>query len=232
MRFSLVERSGHVRLVPFIQVCPVFCLPDRITPEHWRSEWDDTDEQACLNTEFFTIMANFEQWLAGLLGQREYAAKQLLEDRTGLHFLIAWSLFESKCFSGNFEARKLLVDGLLPDTSLDEQQSLQRLGSLFHARYQDDQRLFALAPKEFTPQYLLEELRKLLQLPRQDLSAQNHRFICLFVASRVRNNMFHGMKGIDDWLRDKELIEQSTEALQVFVSAAERDKRTLAPEVA
>lgn len=177
-------------------------------------------------------MADFEHWLAGLLGQDVYAAKRLLNDRTALHFLIAWSLFESKCAGGKFEAKSLLDAAFLPVPNTIEQASIQCLAGTLHVRYQDAQRLSALAPENLTPKNVLEKMQTLLNMPVIHLSAPDHSFICAFVASRIRNNMFHGVKGIDDWLRDKSLIENGTEALQLFVSSTERVRPTLDLEAA
>ncbi len=45
-------------------------------------------------------MKAFEAWLADLLSQDELEVRALLRDPKALHFLITWSLFESKCFGG------------------------------------------------------------------------------------------------------------------------------------
>jgi hypothetical protein len=42
----------------------------------------------------------FEHWLGELLGESEHEVAYLLKDETALRFLIAWSLFEAKCFDG------------------------------------------------------------------------------------------------------------------------------------
>ena len=172
-------------------------------------------------------MADFEIWLSGLLGQRKDAAKRLLSDRTALHFLIAWSLFESKCAGGRFEMKSLLDEKFFPAPIAAEQVSLRDLAATFHARYQDANRLSTLAPSELTPRDVLGKMQTLLLLPETQLSAIDHCFVCAFVAARIRNNMFHGVKGIDDWLRDKSLIEKGIGVLQLFVSGAERVRPTL-----
>lgn len=49
----------------------------------------------------------FEHWLGELLGQNEFEIRRLIQDPTALHFLIGWSLFESKCFDGFVKIGKL-----------------------------------------------------------------------------------------------------------------------------
>jgi len=49
----------------------------------------------------------FEQWLGDLLGQNEVEVCNLLQDPYALHFLNAWSLFESKCCGGYAEVAAL-----------------------------------------------------------------------------------------------------------------------------
>lgn len=52
-------------------------------------------------------MPTFANWLGNLLQQSELEVQRLLADETALHFLLAWSLFESKCFGGDLNAKKL-----------------------------------------------------------------------------------------------------------------------------
>ena len=173
---------------------------------------------------------SFQSWLASLLGQNEYSAKLLLKDRTALHFLVAWSLFEAKCAAGRFGAKKLLKSDLYPKFTSKELALIAESSEALHKRYQNKNRLEELAPASDRVPEVYSRIESCINLPAKDLSEQDHLFFCAFVASRVRNNMFHGAKGIDDWLRDKPLIENATNILMLFISAAERQQPSLIAE--
>lgn len=42
----------------------------------------------------------FEKWVGTLLNQNQQEIRRLLDDSADQEFLIAWALFESKCFHG------------------------------------------------------------------------------------------------------------------------------------
>lgn len=48
--------------------------------------------------------ATFHSWLGTLFGHSESQVLLLLDNKTALQFLVAWSLFESKCFAGYVRA--------------------------------------------------------------------------------------------------------------------------------
>ena len=50
-------------------------------------------------------MSTFPQWLFKPLNQSEGEVQRVLRDDTALHFLMTWSLFKSKYFSGFMKTR-------------------------------------------------------------------------------------------------------------------------------
>lgn len=176
------------------------------------------------------MSASFEHWLGKILGQDERSVRRLMKDPTGLHFLMAWSLFESKCCGGEFDANKHCAGDAMPVTDLDESKVIAAQAIYFHQRYQSQHLLESLAPQGKSSKNVRSAFVQLLGLPREGLSDVQARIVAIFVCSRIRNNMFHGVKGIDDWLRDRDLIERCTTVLQMFVAARERRHPTLAPE--
>lgn len=169
----------------------------------------------------------FKTWLGELLKQNTYNVNKLLNDNTALHFLIAWSLFESKCFKGDFVARDIpryalrIVEDASNDILLIRQHTQH-----FHVRYQDEIHRENMVP-ERTPKNIREKWEECLRIPFEDLSLEQAVFLGTFVASRFRNNMFHGVKGIDDWLYSRPEIILCTEILQILVSLAEAQNPTL-----
>lgn len=171
----------------------------------------------------------FELWLGELLQQSSYSVRTLLKDPTALQFLIVWSLFEAKCFKGEFGAKKLLgtcalIDAPFPE-SVDE---LLAAARHFHTRYQNESLSAGLAPPDKVPRDVQANWNTILGKPFENLAIEDIVFLSAFVASRFRNNMFHGVKGIEDWLRYRTEIEHCTFVLQVFVTWAEQSNPTLA----
>jgi hypothetical protein len=161
-------------------------------------------------------MASFNEWFASLLGQSQHQVERLLHDRTATHFLIAWSLFESKCFGGYVQTSKF--DSYVADTinSGFDVSTLSTNVEHFHARYQDKERFKHLMHTQSS-----SRLSQALSFPAEDLSAEECLHLLVFVAYRFRNNIFHGNKGVDTWLGYSEQIRRCTELLQACVSHAE-----------
>lgn len=173
-------------------------------------------------------MPTFANWLGNLLQQNELEVQRLLADETALHFLLAWSLFESKCFRGELNAKKLgeFSENLAgrQDAPLD---SLRGPAEHFHSRYQDPQKLSNLMPKDKTRKEVVVEFKKCLNVPFDQLSRTQIIFLVAVVVYRFRNNIFHGAKGVGSWLRYKEQIRLCIGSMQTFVSHAETQSPTM-----
>ncbi len=177
-------------------------------------------------------MATFSRWLANMLKEREIEVQRLLKDEAALQFLIAWSLFESKCFSGFLKARKIreISDGISKNTFPSE--AIVRPLTHFHARYQDEGKLKNLLHDDKTPPAVVSEFRRCLKLSLPQMQLQDRVFTLVFVIYRYRNNMFHGNKGVGSWLQFGEQIRLCTYAMQEFVAHAESLSPTMCIEAA
>lgn len=176
------------------------------------------------------MSTSFAHWLGQILGQDENSIRRLIKDPTGLHFLMAWSLFESKCCGGEFDANKHCAGAAMPVTNLEESKAISEQALYFHQRYRSQHLLESLAPLNKSSKNVRGSVVKILQLSPEYVSDDQATIIAVFVCSRVRNNTFHGIKGIDDWLRDRDLIKHCTRVLQIYVAARERQHPTLAAE--
>lgn len=180
------------------------------------------------NWQTWTVeMGTFESWLADLLRQRETEVRRLMRDPTALRFLIAWALYEAKCFDGfvkiglldSFAAR-VLAEGYDPA-------KISTGVEYFHNRYQDVQLYDHLMHRQSSGR-----MRKILTQECRSLSSEDRIFLATLVTYRFRNNMFHGNKGVQSWLQYSEQIRLCTEMIQDFVSHAEIVRPSLREEAA
>lgn len=168
----------------------------------------------------------FNSWLGTLFGRPEVEVSHLLRDSTALRFLIAWSLFESKCFSGLVKAKK--IDKYAKSVSQSIcRDSIADAVAHFHARYQDKDCFEHLMYGQEN-----SRLARLLEQPIDNLSGDDRAFLLVFVVYRFRNNIFHGNKPVDSWLQYNEQIQYCISAMQVFVSHAEHAAPSIRSEAA
>lgn len=167
---------------------------------------------------------NFDQWLADLLGLKTTEVTKLLEDETALHFLMAWSLFESKCFGGELKsccledsARRLIKESF-------NCAPIWEAAKHFHDRYQDEALRKRLMQKE---KCCAARMTDVLKTSFDKLQPVDAAFLVALVVTRFRNNIFHGTKGIPSWPKYKDQIALCTGAMQSFVSHQESIKPTL-----
>lgn len=170
-----------------------------------------------------TIGANFEGWLASLLGQEEQQIRNLLKDQTALHFLITWSLFESKCFNGFVKADGLekFSERIVANESFDATY-ISAAASHFHNRYQNQRFYNNLMHQQSSP-----KMESTLQRPFELLEPQDMVFLVALTVYRFRNNIFHGNKGVKSWLNFKNQIEYCIEVMKAFVAHAESVRPSL-----
>lgn len=168
----------------------------------------------------------FHSWLAALFEQSEIEVRCLMDDGTALQFLIAWSLFEAKCFSGYVKAAKISAYAESVSPSIC-QQSISGAVAHFHERYQDKSAFKNLLHKQEN-----SRLSELIGLKLAELTDEDRVFFLVFVVYRFRNNIFHGNKGVDSWLRYREQIQHCIGAMQVFVSHAEQAAPSIRAEAA
>ena len=166
---------------------------------------------------------NFECWLASLLSQSEDQVRCLLKDETALHFLIIWSLFESKCFNGFAKADGLedFSERIVAKESFNAT-SISEAASYFHKRYQDKRLFKNLMHKQSSP-----KMKSVLQQSFDSLQPQDMVFLGALTVYRFRNNIFHGNKGVASWLSFRDQIEYCIDIMKAFVTHAESVRPSL-----
>lgn len=172
----------------------------------------------------------FTKWLASLLGGRELDVQRVLKDPTALHFLIAWSLFESKCFSGFLKARVIREFAMHAVKQGFSPPKIREQFLHFHERYSGKKGAKALENLihgDRTPQEVANEFKRCITNSPDSLSEVDQVFVVVFVIYRYRNNIFHGKKRVESWLKYRTQIEYCISAMQAFVSHEESQKPTL-----
>ena len=170
-------------------------------------------------------MATFTKWLGMVLNQSELEIRRTLNDDTALHFLIAWSLFEARCFEKYVQAKKLRD---YAETVASQGFSATRLSPQFdhfYNRYCEQPRsktqLSNLLHDAERPTDVGRAVRECLEKQKLKFTAADRIFLVCAVIYRFRNNMFHGSKGVQSWLRYKQEIELCTLAMQELILHAE-----------
>lgn len=161
---------------------------------------------------------SFEGWLAKLLGHDEQDVRRLLQDKMALHFLMAWSLYESKLFGGYVKLDNIdaFCKRIVEQEGLDAS-SIAAIAEHFHARYQDTTGYHHLMHTQVSP--LMDAI---LKKPFDSLSGQEITFVVAITVYRYRNNIFHGNKRVNSWLTFRPQIRHCVNAMQAFVDHAEQ----------
>ncbi|WP_157659166.1 hypothetical protein [Thauera butanivorans] len=176
-------------------------------------------------------MDSFTKWLADLLKQPEVQVERFLRDKDALHFLIAWSIFESKCFTGFLRATDLYNFSKRISDEGFEHETISSAANHFHQRYQDSERLRNLLHDK-TPQKVTERFKQVLSKNISDITPSESIYLVSVVVYRFRNNIFHGRKKVDSWLRYGEQIRICTESMQHFIRHAESRTVTMEADAA
>jgi hypothetical protein len=156
----------------------------------------------------------FEKWLASYLKQEESEIGVLLKSELATRFLMVWSMFESKCFGGFMKVKDInnYAKQVTGENNFDIKYFSNALVH-FHKRYQN-KKLY----KNLMHEQKSEEMDKILKKDLSSLSQDESIFFLLFVVYRYRNNIFHGNKGVNSWLKFEKQIEYCIEVMQFFLN--------------
>jgi len=156
----------------------------------------------------------FDQWFAEYLDQDRLQVERLLRDRTATRFLIAWSLFESRCFEGSIKIGKLSnFAEYIKENGDFRRDAFLEAGRHFHSRYQIKSHYRNLMYKQRS-----REMEEILSKQFDTLTDYQLIFMLLLVVYRFRNNIFHGNKGVDSWLKYKQQIVFCLDTMQPLIS--------------
>lgn len=160
---------------------------------------------------------NIKQWLQGNLECKSSDINMLYSSKTGLDFLLVWNIFEVKLFDKYCTKDKLHNVAIRVSESV-RCGELQKFIEHFHYRYHTDKVKYRNLKHGSSPILIPDEVVK---NRLQCSTVQDKLHFLLFVLFRYRNNMFHGNKGLINWLQYDEQIRLCTEAMCIFVDIHE-----------
>lgn len=167
-------------------------------------------------------MMSFDNWFAAYLGQPPVQVQCLLRNGLATRFLIAWSLFESKCFEGFVKIDQLSNFAKeISETKGFARCDFEEAGRHFHDRYQDRDRLRHLLHGQ-----KVNGVTEILDRQFEELSNAELLFMLVVVVYRFRNNIFHGNKGVDTWLHYRTQIEMCTNIMQILITIGKAPPNT------
>ena len=162
------------------------------------------------------LSITFNQWFAEYLQQDQLQVERLLKDETAIQFLIVWSILESRCFDGYTKVNNLSgFARVVTENNAFQNDDFLEFGRYFHSRYQSKKRYNNLIYKNKNNSI---EFNGIISTQFDILSDYQLIFMLLFVVYRFRNNIFHGNKGVESWLKYKEQIDFCRRIMQSIIS--------------
>lgn len=148
------------------------------------------------------------EWLAkALKAKNTEDILELYNNILGLEFLLVWTVFETINFDKFMNIKKIkdfsFGGKIIFDTELEE------IFNKFKKRYKDKEKVRNLCYEKsdcYGCKKNSDCLFYKLNSKEDDIKVQEKIYFLLYIIYRYRNNMFHGNKGIQSWLKFREQI--------------------------
>lgn len=132
-------------------------------------------------------------WLSKVLQIDEWLVSETVNNQMATVFLLIWPIIELNLFNGDMSHSQMLAVAKeykekFPDDELDE------IAKHFYCRYQDNNKY-----QKLVRGYNWRKIEILLTRPYDTIYKENKIAFMIFVVYRYRNNIFHGLKTIDQW---------------------------------
>jgi len=156
----------------------------------------------------------FTNWLSTHLKVSRRNINILLKDELATYFFMTWSIYESKCYNGfaNINSLKKFISVIENKVSVG---IIEEDAKYFHKRYQNQINYKHLIYDKKNDNI---EFRIIISKEYSVLTLYEKLFLLSFVIYRYRNNIFHGNKGIESWLKYKEQIQKCITIMQLFLN--------------
>lgn len=157
----------------------------------------------------------FQSWLGKKWKTSSEAVAQILDDPRAIQFLIAWSILESNLFGGYLRSAEIgpFARSYAPN---EQDRKLLIAAEHFYQRYQD-RKLY----KNLMHDSKCQRLEKIIKQRNFDtLNEEERIFLLMWVIYRYRNNIFHGNKSVQSWLKYQEQIVFCISTMRIIIDTA------------
>ena len=166
------------------------------------------------------LLVGVRSYLSGYFDTKENEIDKLLNAEDGISFLLIWSIFEERCFNGFFTIKSIKdKNDSFQDKELYKQFSL--VVEELHKRYKDDTNWKNLKGKQqISGKVKHIEYSDMDNLRKKDFATFSDIEVIrfgLFVIFRYRNNIFHGSKGVESWLKFGDQIKDCIKMMILYL---------------
>lgn len=159
----------------------------------------------------------FAKWLGIVLQQSEVEVTRLLDSSFGSEFFVSWTILEGKRLDGDANAATLKNFAAALTAKSNILHEVRSEYDHFYSRYKFG-RHAATYRKNLLGEGKSAEIKRII-CDHVDAEPTRHEdfdkvLFLLVVIYRFRNNMFHGKKGVESWLKYEEQIRLCTSAMQ------------------
>lgn len=156
---------------------------------------------------------NVKKWIANQLETKNNDIEKLYKTEVALNFLLVWNMFEGIIFKNDFKTNKIQAKKF-HDFTTKNKKEIDNLRDHFHERYQDTRKLRNLVNEDRNNP---EWFERYLNMKASELSPTEAIQLLLYITLRFRNNIFHGVKGIESWLRFQTQIKNCTKFMMIVI---------------
>lgn len=144
------------------------------------------------------------EWLAKTLSIDRWLVSETIRNQMATVFLLIWPILENKIFKNSMSHEQInriaeSILGKIPKRELDE------ISSHFHKRYQDRRKYLKLINEQ---RYNWGKIERIIEKPFYRVREDEKIVLMIFVTYRYRNNIFHGIKSIQQWNNFSNEIQQ------------------------
>lgn len=132
-------------------------------------------------------------WLGRKLDIDTWLVSETVRNQMATVFLLIWPILEKEIFQNDMKKYHITSVANQYKDSIDES-AMDEMFNHFHQRFQDPHKYNELKNRD-----QWDKIDKILQLPSSRVFKENKIIFLIYVVYRYRNNIFHGIKSINQW---------------------------------
>ena len=161
---------------------------------------------------------NVQKFITEHYKVEEYEAIGVIENKTTLFLLLIWGIFEKECFPGRkpvfIKKLQSIKNNFKNDNYYDD---FRRIALSFHITYKDNTRWENPDSGILSGNNNYKLFDGIRNKKGENLSDIEIIQFRLFVASRYRNNIFHGLKQVINYEKYQKEIEECVNLLITYI---------------